>query len=176
MVLPDYLGGISILTKKVGMFDQIFFSDYDSDTNFNKRLVFVKMVYLFQSLSGISLGYNFVWHINGPYSKTVNGIGYLFKESGQQYSEEIDSKNIRFVEESVNQKTDIYSEKIKDYIDKPEIMEISASLEYIKQENQIEDEDLINRLIEIKPKFSNKRDLIIEAINMLKVIRNALNS
>ena len=55
-------------------------------------------------------------------------------------------------------------------------MEISASLEYIKQENQIEDEDLINRLIEIKPKFSNKRDLIIEAINMLKVIRNALNS
>ena len=179
MTLPDYLGGIAVLTKKVGMFDQNFFSDYNDDDNFNKRLVFVKMVYLFQSLTGISLGYNFVWHINGPYSKAVNGIGYIFKDCGQEYSDEISSRNIKFVDENnenINQKTEIYSNEIKNFLDKPEIMEIAASLEYMKQENQIENEALIKRLIEIKPKFSNKRSLISEAINMLDHIRGALQS
>ncbi|MBI2654606.1 hypothetical protein HYX02_07435 [Candidatus Woesearchaeota archaeon] len=174
MVLPEYLGGITLLTKKVGMFDQNFFSDYDD--NFNKRLIFVKMVYLFQSLTGISLGYNFVWHINGPYSKAVNGIGYIFKEKEQEYSDEISSRNIKFVGEDINQKTEKYSMKIKNFLDKPELMEIAASLEYIRQENQIENEVLINRLIEIKPKFSDKRNLIMEAIHILNDIKNALQS
>ncbi len=174
MGLPEYLGGIAVLTKKVGMFDENFFSDYDD--NFDKRIIFVKMVYLFQSITGISLGYNFVWHIKGPYSKSVNGIGYIFKERGQEYSDEISSKNIEFVESNLNEITEKYSRKIITFLDKPEIMEIAASLEYIKQENQIENEALINRLIEIKPKFKNKRNLINEAINMLTLIKSALQS
>lgn len=172
MTLPEYLAGITILTKKVGMFDKKFFSDYDDKPD--KRLVFVKMIYLFQSLTGISLGYNFVWHIKGPYSKAVNGIGYIFKEHGDEYSDEIGHKSIKFVEETINQKTDKYSEEIRNFLDESELLEIAASLEYIKQENQIENEALIKRLIEIKPKFNDKRSLISEAIDMLNRIRSAL--
>ena len=67
-------------------------------------------------------------------------------------------------------------DEIKNFLDKHEIMEIASSLEYIKQENQIENEVLIKRLIEIKPKFSDKRSLISDAINMLDHIRSALHS
>ena len=174
MTLPKHLGGISVLTEKVGMFGRDFFSDYDND--FNKRLIFVKMVYLFQSLTGISLGYNFVWHINGPYSKTVNGIGYLFKEHEYDYHAEIRSKNIEFADDDINKKTEKYSIEIKKFLDKPKVMEIAASLEYINQENQMTNEALIKRLIEIKPKFKNQKISIDKAISMLKQIRNALQS
>ena len=44
------------------------------------------MVYLFQSLTGISLG-------------------YIFKDSGREYSEEISYRDIKFVDDHVNQKT-----------------------------------------------------------------------
>ena len=176
MTLPEHLEGMAVLTKKVGMFDQKFFLDYDDHKNIEKRIVFVKMVYLFQSVTGVSLGYNFVWHMYGPYSKSVNGIGYVFKERGDEYSNEISSKGIRFMDKNINKKTEIYSTEIKKFLDKPKIMEIAASLEYIRQDNKIENESLIKRLIEMKPKFSDKIESIREAISMLDSIKNALQS
>ena len=86
-MLIDSLIGIATFCEKCELFSEKFFLKYKDD--YSTRLIFVKLVYLFQSLSGISLGYNFIWHIDGPYSKLVNGIGYVFQKDGEEYSEEI---------------------------------------------------------------------------------------
>ena len=128
-MIIDNLKSTALLCKKSGLFDKKFFSDYDS--NYNRRLIFVKLVYLFQSLTGINLGYNFIWHIDGPYSKRANGVGYIFQNDWEEYSTEITSKKIEFTEPSLNKKTSIFCDKIESFINSPELMEMPASLEYL---------------------------------------------
>lgn len=172
-MIIDFLMGISTFCEKCELFSKGFFSKYEDD--YNTRLIFVKLVYLFQSLTGISLGYNFIWHIDGPYSKLVNGIGYAFQKNGEEYSEEIKTKNIKFTDESVNRKIAAFYNKIKPFIQNPKDMELAASIEYIRREG-ISDNELVRELIEKKPKFRNDTQQIRVMINKLNAIRRELNS
>ncbi|MEM0453058.1 MAG: hypothetical protein QXO98_00160 [Sulfolobales archaeon] len=44
-------------------------SDFKS---FKDRLLAQKIVYLAQTIFGINFGYRFIWHIRGPYSKSLS--------------------------------------------------------------------------------------------------------
>jgi hypothetical protein len=44
-------------------------SDFNS---FKDRLLAQKIVYIAQTVFGIDFGYKFIWHIRGPYSKTLS--------------------------------------------------------------------------------------------------------
>ena len=170
-MISDSLLGIATFCKRLNLFERDLFSNYD---RYENRLIFVKLIYLFQSITGVSLGYSYFWHKAGPYSKEVWAIGYLFQKEGKDYSKEIEQKDIKFTDSSINKKIDLFYEKIKTLLNDSEKMELAASLEYIRSEG-ISDKNLMEELFKKKPKFQTKQQLVASMIDNLNTIRKDFN-
>lgn len=126
-------------------------------SNFRKRLIFQKEVYLLQQL-GIPFGYPFSWYKRGPYSSSITFDGYSL-ESIQDEVTPVKklSPEEKILVKKFNQLVEEANQKIKGYSDKGEILELLASLHFIIHEGYPKPESLdhaIALLLRKKPRFS----------------------
>lgn len=140
---------------------------------FNNRLKYQKIVYLLQSLTGLSLGYGFNWYLKGPYSSSLAHTLYFIQDSPTVYKQ---SQKITFKQnKEVMSKLEEFKEKLGASIDDPLYLEILASLHYIDMTDFSGNgslEQLEERLIDVKPYTSENKKIIEKAYKDLRDYKN----
>lgn len=124
-------------------------------SEFNNRLKYQKIVYLLQSLTGLSLGYGFNWYLKGPYSSPLAHTLYFIQDDPTVYKQ---SKDITFKQnKEVMSKLEEFKEKLGASINDPLYLEILASLHYIDMANFSGNgnlEKLEDKLLDVKPNLN----------------------
>jgi len=116
----EYIGGI---IKRISNFDPERFTD-----ELNERKKFQKTVYLIQAYR-IDLGYDFSWYLHGPYSPDLADVGY---ELAEIYDEVEETK---FSDPGIEEQFRHFLDFIEPLKDDVQMLEISASLHFLKQRN-----------------------------------------
>ena len=109
----------------------LLFNDIGNFTmkDFDGRLRFQKTVQLVQSF-GINLGYNYNWYLRGPYCPDLTRDGFALKEVIQN----IPKMSIKFRHEDNNTRYANFKKFIKDKKDNADLLEIAASLCFLRNE------------------------------------------
>lgn len=129
-------------------------------SEFDNRLKYQKIVYLLQSLTGLSLGYGFNWYLKGPYSSPLAHTLYFIQDNPTVYEE---SKDIKFNQnKEVMNELEKFKEKLGDCFNDPLYLEILASLRYIDIANfngKGTDVKLKTKLFEVKPYLNTDKNI-----------------
>jgi len=151
-----------ILLKLV--LDKIGFGNLEEISNFTKRKILQKKIYLLQ-LTGLDLGYRYNWYLKGPYCPALADATFTLREE-IKYDDEFDKYEL-------NSKTVRKLDKLDEIIALPdalqteesEWLELLASLHYLKHiaywagKNDPQFEKVFEKLSKSKPHFAEKEDL-----------------
>jgi len=132
------------------------FNKKDLGKNFDKRLIYQKMIYLLQS-SGVSLGYGFTWYVRGPYSPGLTQA--LFDIDDETFK---DAQNLEFVNnDEILKRIHKVRDNLEKYKDNPTYLEVLGSLVFIIKSSgkYMQDEELKKVLLQKKPALKHKNDI-----------------
>ena len=132
-------------TVDLGLIMRHFDVDFSMST-FDERLRLQKFIYLLQTF-GIYLGYDFSWHIRGPYCSTLATNGFALREIYNK----IPSNKVRFENPSVQKKFKKFQDFIKNRMADEQFLEIAASLHNLNATKISKDVDLVQTLMNRKP-------------------------
>ena len=144
--------------------DKIGFGNLEEISNFTKRKILQKKVYLLQ-LTGLDLGYRYNWYLKGPYCPALADATFTLREE-VKYDNEFD-------EYEFNSKTMSRFDTLDEIIALPdtlqteesEWLELLASLHYLKHiaywsgKNDPQFEKVFEKLSKSKPHFAEKENL-----------------
>lgn len=132
-------------TVDLGLIMRHFDVDFSMST-FNERLRLQKIIYLLQTF-GIYLGYDFSWHIRGPYCSILATNGFALRD----IYDKIPPNKARFENPSVQKKFEKFQNFIKDRIVDEQFLEVAASLHSLNATTTSKDMDLVQVLMNRKP-------------------------
>lgn len=117
--------------------------------NFSSRKQLQKLTYLIEAF-GIFLGFRFSWYLHGPYDRKLTAVLYDDNrdESDRDVSDTFpnEKKILKKLKEFLGR--DIHSSRTLELI-------VSLHyLDYIGQKQRMSDEQIIDRLIELKPQYT----------------------
>ena len=113
---------------------------------FDERLRLQKLIYLLQTF-GIYLGYDFSWHIRGPYCSTLSTHGFALRD----IYDKIPRGQIKFENPSVQKKFVKFQAFIKNRTVNEQFLEIAASLHNLNATKTSKDVDIVQVLMSRKP-------------------------
>lgn len=149
------------------LLDEVDLGDLKLD-GFSDRLCIQKKVYLSQII-GLDLGYRYNWYLRGPYCPSLTESVFLLeeeinnKECDEEYCLAETAKTlISKAKELWALPKDISAD------DEPKWVELLASVHYLKTiaywpKKDVTKEDVVQKLIETKPRFTGQKDLIEKA-------------
>ncbi len=117
--------------------------------NFSSRKQLQKLTYLVEAF-GIFLGFRFSWYLHGPYDRKLTAV---------LYDDNRDESDRDVLDTFPNEKKIL--KKLKEFLGRDihssRTLELIVSLhylDYIGQKQEMSDEQIINRLIELKPQYT----------------------
>ncbi len=136
--------------------------NFSLDT-FNDRLIVQKTVYLMQAFD-LNIGYHFSWYLRGPYSSGLASDAFEL-----QSKPELLSLQLKFPNNEVEERFNRFLEFMKDKKNDPHVLEILASVHYLKQQNpRMSNEEALKKLHETESKKNIKIEDVNAAIEELK--------
>ena len=144
---------------------------------FCERLVLQKKIYLVQ-ISGLDLRYRYNWYLHGPYCPSLTEDAFLLKDElnyDEDYKEYTLSSNAK---DDIERAKKIW--KTPENVDLRYWLELLASLHYLKHiaywpGDSGTKERILLKLLEAKPQFANKPDLVEQGwqqLNQLGLLEN----
>lgn len=173
MAVKHNLLNLGMVASKAQLFRDDFFGTY---SDFDTRLRFVKFVYLFQAITGISLGFEFVWHRRGPYSVDVNFAGFDLAAQVSDYSSHFEKYEHQFSDGHSEKKANAFCKAIRKHINDSDKMEILASLEYLRQGGETREKELLHSVQRVKPKYKNRPEFLEKCLKDLRILRQAVHA
>ena len=162
-----------ILLKLV--LDEIGLGELGLDT-FSSRLNLQKRVYLVQ-LTGLDLGYRYNWYLRGPYCPSLTRDAFSLKDELE--SAEKDHEGYKLSDsslEKIGKTKEIWETPSGVSVDSPTWVELLASLHYLKHiaywpGNQVSRKTIFSKLLEAKPRFVDRGELVQSAWDRLGEVR-----
>ena len=149
---------LKLVLQKIG------FTDLEEISNFTKRKILQKNIYLLQ-LTGLDLGYRYNWYLKGPYCPALADATFTLREEikyDNEFNEyELNSKTIR----KLDKLDEITALPDAVQAEESEWLELLASLHYLKHiaywagKNDPRFEKVFEKLSKSKPNFAEKEDL-----------------
>lgn len=122
----------------------------------NDRILLQKKIFLAQDI-GLHLGYGYSWYIHGPYSTDLTAVAYQVIPEGCEAI-----KNNRFKDQFADMITKVNN--LEKEIDKHKLKigvvqwyELVSSIAYWYRRGEKSEEQIINKIKETKPQFSEKQ-------------------
>jgi len=117
--------------------------------NFSSRKQLQKLTYLIEAF-GIFLGFRFSWYLHGPYDRKLTAV--LYDDNRDESDRDVlntfpnEKKILKKIKEFLGR--DIHSSRTLELI-------VSLHyLDYIGQKQKMSDDQIIDRLIELKPQYT----------------------
>jgi uncharacterized protein YwgA len=118
--------------------------------SFSDRLLLQKTVYLMQEF-GVPLDYRFTWYFHGPYCPSLTKQFYEIGEINERF--EIRKFKDQQCEDNFKKLLTFLGDRKKD----EKWLEAIASIHYLhKLKPKLDDERLITKFLELKPRYSKK--------------------
>jgi len=149
------------------LLDEVDLGDLKLDS-FRDRLCIQKKIYWVQ-ITGLDLGYRYNWYLRGPYCPSLTENVFLLKE-------EIENDEHDYEEYCLAETAKQLIVKVKELwarpenvsANEPEWVELLASMHYLKTiaywpGKDVTKEQVVQKLIETKPHFRGKDNLIDKA-------------
>jgi uncharacterized protein YwgA len=139
---------------------------------FADRLSLQKRIYLIQ-LTGIDFGYRYNWYLRGPYCPPLTRDAFLLKDEVE--AEEKDYTDYELTDgtiEKIGTAHRIWDLPDGIHVSSEDWLELLASLHYLKHiaywpGNNVTKDSIFQKLVEAKPHFAERHDLIEAAWSRL---------
>lgn len=99
--------------------------------DYDFRLKLQKIVYLFEDLFKLDMGFSHSWYVRGPYCKELASAGYTLSESSPEKREEL--KNELNVSDKIAVKIEKAKSLLEPHLNDSNWLELAASIKYLKK-------------------------------------------
>ncbi len=130
---------------------------------FLKRFQVQKQVYVAQ-IAGVDLGYRYGWYIHGPYSTSLTSDTFTLKQEIEDGDTEFDEYRlhpdvIERLEEAKKlcQKADNFTDSTDDWLELLASLHFLRHIAYRPTGKTMDFDAVFDKLIESKPKFTNRK-------------------
>ena len=151
-------GKLNLLSHHLDLFDI---------NKFQGRKILQKTVYILREM-GMNFRYSYNWYIHGPYSPQLADDAYEIETNKKYYDDEIAGYRYKSkAKEKITRFEVLFEGRAKD----DEWMELVSSLLFLKEHYPtLGDEELRDNLLQRKPKFREKAELVGKAIQLIEDI------
>ncbi|MHC4586379.1 MAG: hypothetical protein ACYS3N_17755 [Planctomycetota bacterium] len=147
--------------------DEILPGDLELDT-FPRRLNLQKRIYLLQ-VAGLDLRYRYNWYLRGPYCPSLTQDAFFLRD--EIGSDEIDYEDYELTDvakKKIEKAKVIWESPSGVSVESGMWVELLASLHYLKHiaywpKGKVTKETIFKKLVEAKPQFKDKFELIEKA-------------
>ena len=154
--------------------DEIGLGKLELDT-FSKRLNLQKRIYLLQ-LTGLDLRYRYNWYLRGPYCPSLTQDAFLLRDEVDSSEDDYERYELsNTAKKKIEKAKEIWKLALTENVCSNDWVELLASLHYLKYiaywpANDTSRDKIFQKLIEAKPKFIDKHQLIEKAWRRLTEI------
>ncbi len=149
------------------------FKEFKSD--FNKRLLLQKNIYLLQSF-GVDLGYSYNWYLRGPYCSDLASDAFEIAEDEKAYGEYCAAWTLTDKAKEILMEFSKWSEaEMPDDMGVLDWLEALASIHYINHYICINDKSqkgIVNYLLSVKQWFTEKQAIAaynhLDSVGLIK--------